>query len=72
MTKVAAENFDKERHEWQVASEEAFVRTWDNEYDAIYDNWVELYGFGTDNDMDENAIYKLALRAMTRKGLPEW
>lgn len=36
--------FEEERHEWHVASEEAFTRAWDNEHDAIYDNWRELYG----------------------------
>lgn len=29
---------------WHTASEEAFARVWDNEHDAIYDNWRELYG----------------------------
>ena len=36
--------FEEERREWHVASEETFARIWDNEHDAIYDNWRELYG----------------------------
>ena len=41
---LAQERFEKERYEWHTASEEAFARVWDNEHDAIYDNWRELYG----------------------------
>lgn len=41
---LAQERFEKERYEWHMASEEAFARVWDNEQDAIYDNWRELYG----------------------------
>jgi len=41
---LARERLEKERREWHEASEEAFVRLWDNEQDAIYDNWRDLYG----------------------------
>lgn len=41
---LAHERLEKERFEWHQASEEAFTRVWDNEHDAIYDNWRELYG----------------------------
>lgn len=41
---LAQARLEKERHEWHLASEEAFARVWDNEHDAIYDNWRELYG----------------------------
>jgi hypothetical protein len=30
--------------EWQALSLAAFERDWDNEEDAIYDNWRTLYG----------------------------
>lgn len=29
---------------WARLSEETFARDWDNERDAVYDNWRELYG----------------------------
>ncbi|MBC8449859.1 MAG: hypothetical protein H8D78_19165 [Chloroflexi bacterium] len=32
------------RREWQALGMAAFERAWDNEEDAIYDNWRELYG----------------------------
>ncbi len=35
----AQDRFEKERYEWHIASEKAFARVWDNEHDAIYDNW---------------------------------
>ncbi len=41
---LAQKTLEKERREWQTASEEAFARVWNNEHDAIYDNWKELYG----------------------------
>ena len=41
---LAQEKLGEERRAWHTASEEAFTRVWDNEYDAIYDNWRELYG----------------------------
>jgi len=41
---LAQARLKEERHEWHTASAEAFTRVWDNEHDAIYDNWRELYG----------------------------
>jgi len=41
---LAEEMLEKERCEWQNASGQAFARVWNNEYDAIYDNWKDLYG----------------------------
>jgi hypothetical protein len=35
------------RMAWRDLSDEALVRVWDNEDDAIYDNWRELYGVPT-------------------------
>lgn len=32
---------------WTLLSEESFSRNWDNEDDAIYDNWREIYGVPT-------------------------
>jgi hypothetical protein len=41
-----SETFDEqtERRGWSFLSEDALARVWDNEEDAIYDNWRELYG----------------------------
>ena len=41
-----AEIFDDaaERRAWQRLSEAALYRFWNNEQDAVYDNWRELYG----------------------------
>lgn len=33
-----------ERKDWSFLSEESLRRIWDNEEDAVYDNWRELYG----------------------------
>lgn len=33
-----------ERTGWSFLSEAALQRVWDNEEDAVYDNWRELYG----------------------------
>jgi hypothetical protein len=33
-----------ERRSWSVISENSLRRAWDNEQDAAYDNWRELYG----------------------------
>jgi hypothetical protein len=33
-----------ERQGWSFLSEVSLQRIWDNEKDAIYDNWRELYG----------------------------
>jgi len=32
------------RQSWSFLSEDSLQRVWDNEEDAIYDNWRELYG----------------------------
>jgi hypothetical protein len=32
-----------QRHGWSLLSEASLQRIWDNEADAIYDNWRELY-----------------------------
>ena len=32
-----------ERQGWSFLSETALQRVWDNEEDAVYDNWGELY-----------------------------
>ena len=32
-----------ERHGWSFLSETALQRVWDNEEDAVYDHWRELY-----------------------------
>jgi hypothetical protein len=32
-----------ERQGWSSLSEAALQRVWDNEADAVYDNWRELY-----------------------------
>jgi len=41
---LAQARLEEERQDWHMASQEAFTRVWDNEHDAIYDNWRELYG----------------------------
>jgi predicted transcriptional regulator len=33
-----------DRGDWMTSSEAAFSRVWDNEADARYDNWREMYG----------------------------
>ncbi len=33
-----------ERAAWNSMSATSFNRVWDNEADAVYDNWKELYG----------------------------
>ena len=33
-----------ERRGWSFLSEDSLRRIWDNEEDAAYDNWRELYG----------------------------
>lgn len=33
-----------ERQAWHRLSEASLYRLWDNEQDAVYDNWRELYG----------------------------
>jgi len=43
------ELFDEhaEQQGWSFLSEASLQRIWDNEDDAIYDNWRELYGVPT-------------------------
>ncbi len=43
------ELFDEraERQGWSFLSEASLQRVWDNEEDAVYDNWRELYGVPT-------------------------
>lgn len=43
------ELFDEgaERQSWSLLSEASLQRIWDNEEDAVYDNWRELYGVPT-------------------------
>jgi len=47
MSEVILDDFDDEspvaRDAWVRLAESAFSRDWDNELDAIYDNWRELY-----------------------------
>lgn len=43
---VLAKESDEEA-DWQQLGLNAFEREWDNEADAIYDNWRELYGVPT-------------------------
>ncbi len=33
-----------DRRDWTTSSETAFSKVWDNEGDARYDNWREIYG----------------------------
>jgi predicted transcriptional regulator len=43
------ELFDEnaERRGWSFLSQASLQRIWDNEEDAVYDNWKELYGVPT-------------------------
>ena len=34
----------EERHMWRDLSAKSLERVWDNDADAVYDNWRELYG----------------------------
>lgn len=43
---VLSKEIDEET-EWQHLSLSAFATEWDNEEDAIYDNWREIYGVPT-------------------------
>ena len=40
---VLAQEIDDEE-DWQALSLSAFAKDWDNEEDAIYDDWRTLYG----------------------------
>lgn len=31
------------RDDWSELAEQGFARDWDNDSDAVYDNWKELY-----------------------------
>ena len=44
-----ADLFDEhdEHQGWSFLSESSLQRIWDNEQDAVYDNWQELYGATT-------------------------
>ena len=33
-----------ETETWRALSQDAFARDWDNEKDAVYDRWRQLYG----------------------------
>ena len=33
----------EQEHDWQTASLASFAKDWDNDQDAIYDNWQEHY-----------------------------
>lgn len=35
---------EEERHAWQALSIKSLERIWDNEADAVYDNWRDIYG----------------------------
>jgi excisionase family DNA binding protein len=35
---------EQEEDGWLKLAESSFAKDWDNEQDAIYDNWKELYG----------------------------
>jgi excisionase family DNA binding protein len=35
---------NEEAQGWLKLAESSFAKDWDNEQDAIYDNWKELYG----------------------------
>jgi len=35
---------EEERCAWQALSIESLERIWDNEADAVYDNWRDIYG----------------------------
>jgi hypothetical protein len=38
---------DTERRGWSALSEDSLARIWDNDEDARYDDWAELYGAPT-------------------------
>jgi hypothetical protein len=35
---------EEERRVWQTLNMKSLERVWDNDADAVYDNWRELYG----------------------------
>ena len=48
------DDFDDEspaaREAWLRLAQSSFAPSWDNELDAIYDNWIELYGVEEGDD----------------------
>jgi len=36
-------NTEEERHIWQLLSMKSLERVWDNDADAVYDNWRNIY-----------------------------
>ncbi|MCW5853686.1 MAG: hypothetical protein KIT87_26705 [Anaerolineae bacterium] len=40
-------NSQAEGQGWSILSEASLARIWDNELDAAYDNWQDLYGIPT-------------------------
>jgi predicted transcriptional regulator len=41
---LADEGAEEERKAWRTLGVESLERVWDNDADAVYDNWKELYG----------------------------
>jgi hypothetical protein len=39
-----SESEDAERRAWSAMSLNSLARVWNNDADAVYDNWRELYG----------------------------
>lgn len=39
----AARNADEQEQDWAAAAVTSFAKDWDNDEDAIYDNWKEHY-----------------------------
>jgi predicted transcriptional regulator len=39
-----ADDASLDRRDWTISSEGAFSKVWDNEDDARYDRWREIYG----------------------------
>jgi len=54
MTDAINDDFDDEspaaKEAWLRLAETSFASDWDNELDAIYDNWRELYGVEEDDE----------------------
>lgn len=48
------EDEDEGEIDFARASEAAFAEVWDNEEDAIYDRWRELYGVAEDESPSQN------------------
>jgi len=41
---LADEGTQEERQAWRALGMKSLSRVWDNDADAVYDNWRELYG----------------------------